>query len=116
MLWHQLHAPARERRVPRPRPDRVTRITGGTGKQRNLKQQKGNPLPPLSSRFSREPRAVKRAAHRSLLARGGAVQRIERLGKDYRSNQNGGNVGTRTRQRHATAHNSRDTGTLEVDS
>ena len=70
MLWHQLHAPARELRVPRPRPDRVTRITGGTGKQRNLKQQ-GNFLPPLNSSFSREPRAVKRATHRSLLARAG---------------------------------------------
>ena len=43
----------------------------------------------------------------------GAVQRIERLGKDYRSNQNG-SVGTPTRQRRATAHNSRDAGTADI--
>ena len=43
-----------------------------------------------------------------------ALQRIERLGKDYRSNQNGGCVGTPTQQRHATAHNLRDTGGADI--
>ena len=44
----------------------------------------------------------------------GTAAKIERLGKDYRSNQNGGRVGTPTQQRHATAHNLRDTGGLDI--
>ena len=44
----------------------------------------------------------------------GTAAKIERLGKDYRSNQNGGRVGTPTQQRRATAHNLRDTGGVDI--